>query len=45
MQEKIKILTIGDYEDSILKNHFKDNENIEKLNNKIIRYLIVTWYF
>lgn len=46
MQEKIKILTIGDYKDSILENYFKDNknieflelalnENIEKLNNKI----------
>ncbi|WP_335993211.1 FtsZ/tubulin family protein [Fusobacterium polymorphum] len=46
MQEKIKILTIGDYKDSTLKNYFKDNENIEflelalnenieKLNNKI----------
>jgi len=46
MQEKLKILTIGDYQSSILENHFKDNENIEflelalnenieKLNNKI----------
>lgn len=46
MQEKIKILTIGDYKDSTLENYFKDNknieflelalnENIEKLNNKI----------
>lgn len=46
MQEKIKILTIGDYKDSILENYFKDNknieflelalnENIEKLNNKL----------
>ena len=45
MQEKIKILTIGDYKDSTLENYFKDNENleflelalnesIEKLNNK-----------
>ena len=31
MQEKIKILTIGDYKDSTLKNYFKDNENIEFL--------------
>ncbi len=46
MQEKIKILTIGDHKDSTLENYFKDNknieflelalnENIEKLNNKI----------
>ncbi|PHH96663.1 cell division protein FtsZ [Fusobacterium nucleatum] len=46
MQEKLKILTIGDYKDSTLENYFKDNknieflelalnENIEKLNNKI----------
>ena len=46
MQEKIKVITIGDYKDSTLKNYFKDNENIEflelalnenieKLNNKI----------
>lgn len=46
MQEKIKILTIGDYKDSTLENYFKDNknieflelalnENIEKLNNKL----------
>ena len=46
MQEKLKILTIGDYQSSILENHFKDNENIEflelalnenieKLNNKL----------
>ena len=45
MQEKIKILTIGDYKDSTLENYFKNNENleflelalnesIEKLNNK-----------
>ena len=32
MQEKIKVITIGDYKDSILENHFKDNENIEFLN-------------
>mgnify|MGYP000081009034 CR=1 FL=1 len=25
MQEKLKILTIGDYKDSTLKNYFKDN--------------------
>ena len=31
MQEKIKVITIGDYENSILKNYFKDNENIEFL--------------
>ena len=31
MQEKIKVLTIGDYQSSILENHFKDNENIEFL--------------
>ena len=46
MQEKIKILTIGDYKDSTLENYFKDNKNIEflelalnesveKLNNKL----------
>ena len=46
MQEKIKVITIGDYKDSILENHFKDNgnieflnlslnENIEKLDNKL----------
>ena len=46
MQEKIKILTIGDYKDSTLENYFKINENIEffklplnesieKLNNKL----------
>ena len=46
MQEKIKVLTIGDYKDSTLENYFKDNENIEflelalnenteKLNNKL----------
>ena len=28
MQEKIKVITIGDYNISILKNYFKDNENI-----------------
>ena len=32
MQEKIKVITIGDYENSILENYFKDNENIECLN-------------
>ena len=31
MQEKIKVITIGDYKDSTLKNYFKDNENIEFL--------------
>ena len=46
MQEKIKVITIGDYQSSILENHFKDNknikflelalnENIEKLDNKL----------
>jgi len=29
MQGKFKIITIGDYKDSILENYFKDNENIE----------------
>ena len=29
MQEKLKVITIGDYSISILKNYFKDNENIE----------------
>ena len=31
MQEKLKVITIGDYKDSTLKNNFKDNENIEFL--------------
>ena len=31
MQEKLKIITIGDYSIFILKNYFKDNENIEFL--------------
>ena len=31
MQGKLKIITIGDYNISILKNYFKDNENIEFL--------------
>ena len=31
MQEKLKIITIGDYSISILKNYFKDIENIEFL--------------
>ena len=46
MQEKIKVITIGDYKNSTLENHFKDNKNIEflelalnenteKLNNKL----------
>ena len=46
MQEKLKILTIGDYESSTLENYFKDskniefleltlNEGIEKLNSKL----------
>lgn len=46
MQGKIKIITIGDYQNSILEDYFKDNqnieffelalnENIEKLDNKI----------
>ena len=46
MQEKIKIITIGDFQNSILENYFKDNqnigflelasnENIEKFNNNL----------
>lgn len=31
MQGKLKIITIGDYKDSILESSFKDNENIEFL--------------
>ena len=31
MQEKLKVITIGDYSISILKNYFEDNENIEFL--------------
>lgn len=31
MQEKLKIVTIGDYKDSILEKSFKDNKNIEFL--------------
>ena len=31
MQEKIKVITIGDYKDSTLENYFRDNENIEFL--------------
>lgn len=31
MQGKLKVITIGDYEDSILEKSFKDNENIEFL--------------
>ena len=31
MQEKLKVITIRDYNISILKNYFKDNENIEFL--------------
>lgn len=31
MQGKLKIITIGDYKNSILKKSFKDNENIEFL--------------
>ena len=31
MQEKIKVITIGDYKDSTLENYFRDNENIEYL--------------
>ena len=48
MQEKLKILTIGDYQNSTLENYFKNNENIEylelalnecveKLNNKLLQ--------
>ena len=29
MEAKLKVITIGDYSISILKNYFKDNENIE----------------
>ena len=46
MQEKLKVLTIGDCKNSTLENYFKDNKNIEylelalnesveKLNNKL----------
>lgn len=46
MQEKIKVITIGDYKDSTLENYFRDNENVEyselalnesveKLNNRL----------
>ena len=31
MQRKLKIITIGDYKDSMLESSFKDNENIEFL--------------
>ena len=31
MQEKLKVITIGDYNIPILKNYFKDNKNIEFL--------------
>ena len=52
MQEKLKILTIGDHKDSTLENYFKDNknieflelalnENIEKLNSKLFNREIV----
>ena len=52
MQEKLKILTIGDYESSTLENYFKDskniefleltlNEGIEKLNSKLFNREIV----
>ena len=52
MQEKLKILTIGDYESSTLENYFKDskniefleltlNEGIEKLNSKLYNREIV----
>ena len=52
MQEKIKILTIGDYKDSTLENYFKNNENleflelalnesVEKLNNKLFNRNVV----
>ena len=51
MQEKLKVITIGDYQSSILENHFKDNknieflelalnENIEKLDNKLSNRVI-----
>ena len=46
MQEKLKVITIGNYKNSLLENTFKNNENIEflelalnenieKLNNKL----------
>lgn len=52
MQEKLKVITIGDYEDSTLENYFKDskniefleltlNEGIEKLNSKLFNREIV----
>jgi hypothetical protein len=31
MEAKLKVITISDYNISILKNYFKDNENIEFL--------------
>lgn len=52
MQEKIKVITIGDYKDSTLENYFKNNENleflelalnesVEKLNNKLFNRNVV----
>ena len=52
MQEKLKIVTIGDYKDSTLENYFKNNENleflelalnesVEKLNNKLFNRNVV----
>ena len=52
MQEKLKVITIGDYKDSTLENYFKDskniefleltlNEGIEKLNSKLFNREIV----
>ena len=39
MQKKLKVVTIGDYRDSILEKSFKDNKDIEflelALNEKI----------
>ena len=36
MQGKLKIITIGDYNISILKNYFKDNENIDIRNARSV---------
>ena len=41
MQEKIKVLTIGDYQSSILENHFKNNENIEFLEFYLVFPLLL----
>ena len=39
MQEKIKVITIGDYKDSTLKNYFKDFEMTKIKNGRKIEYL------